>query len=175
MPTDYAQIIFGGISEVKRLIVLDIKMKREALGLTTEYLDKIFGLNADWPRFCEIEADPQILTNSYLQEANDGTTKRLFDLSSDYKDYEHTFFSWKSVNDKIHEYLEKTPGAIEKAAKEFQETSIRPRVTVWPKDLGEQARKIHAGEPVSWGSLNSVTPQQWADIHIFLSIMKQLG
>lgn len=176
METDYAQIIFGGVPEVKKLVVLEMKTKREEIGFTPEQLDALFRLSADWPLFQEIESNPDLLTNSYIQAALDNRTNDLFDLSKKYDNTSDVLFHLLSLEKRIAKWLEENPDEIQKAVEEFQkERKGQIRVTVWPKDLGKQAQKICNGEPVSWGGINSVTSKQWAITHILLSTMKQLG
>jgi len=169
--TDYATLVCGGVGRAKQLLAEELRAKRKAKGLTPESLDAIFKFGPEWPSVSEIEKDPRLLTHEFLQKIGWMIIERP-------EDYERAVeVTGEEIERKIGDYLQNTPGALERALEEFKSETKSIRVEAFsPEILGQQVESVLQGEQiVTHGSANSIPPEVYARIHIFSSIMDQLN
>lgn len=159
--TDYATLIFGGVAEVKWLLVEELKQERERRGVSPEEFDAILNFGPEWPKIAELEADPNLLTNAFLQKIRE----MIVDRPDDYEEIADAIGI--NVIQIVKVFLDKNPAVEKLAVEEFQKTSRVENVTLYTQD-SEGETVTREGHP------NSLPPKFWAETHILISLMRQL-
>ena len=168
--TNYSQRIYASVEAVKPLIVAQIKRERIRQNLTPETLDVIVELSAEYPTFRELENNTNLFHPEILQAINGAALE-----------HDRFNFCCSCLDEAIETYLS-DPAVLEKVLREFHTANEYIHVTCWPEN--EQARDkfllkaieaIYEDRPIHWpGGVNSITPRQYAMMHVFLCIMKEL-
>jgi len=161
-------LIFGSKIVVKKLIVKEIRDARIRQEINPERLDALLGLNADFPRIRELEANPGLFHPEILSEINWATGNDLNICCS-------------SLTDRIIRFLD-DPENLAQVTREWLSSNIQAHVTIWPETeegrdelLAGAAEAVYSGRPINWpGGLNSVSAQQYGLMYMFLCIMDEL-
>lgn len=163
----YAQEVCGGVGNVKRMFVNELRRKRLEKGLSPEELDQIVGLGPDWPSIREMESDPSLFTLEFYQ-------KLSWLIIEAPERYEQAFDLYgEEINRCIAEYLKKQ-GAIEEAIEASNREIINIHGTVFTDDPEEYIKKMIAGESVKEFHPNMLPPVFYATTHIFSEIVREL-
>lgn len=164
---EYAQAVCGGIDNVKKLYVLELRRKRLEKNLTCEELDSMLNFGPEWPTIREMERNPLLFTLNFQQ--------RLIMRSLDNSKFEKTLFclTGEGISEKIVEYIQDLQH-LQDALADFHASTRIIHGTIWSEDMGRYLRKILDGEPVQEFRHNMISPQSYASIHIESCIMSEV-
>jgi hypothetical protein len=160
----YSTLIFGDSTEVKRLFVEELKIKRRERRISCEQLDALLGQSDEWPTCDQIESDPDLFTLAFHQRFVLGSrvNKKLFSLDGDL------------LHEKIDAYLD-LPGVRNAIIADFKKCVTSIHVGLPQREAEDYTDKIMKGEQVREGTVNSVPLSVCAHLYVFSQIMKEMG
>lgn len=165
----YAKAVCGGIDNVKRMYVAELRRKRIEKKLVPEELDALLGLGSEFPTIRELEENPLLFTADFHQKFQilriDGPPddfNKLFDLTGE------------EIWANIRKYL-KNRVHLEKALKGFRTNARVVHLSGDQKRIEQDIEKYCRGERIESVPLNTVPPLEYATVYIHSCIFSELS